>query len=64
MSDFDGDVAVEPGDEVLVHGKERSAVPYGETREERRKATIKRAKSGGKDSGSAWPVVSRIHGTS
>lgn len=40
--ELDGDVAVEPGDEVLVHGKE-IRVPYGETREERRKATIKRA---------------------
>ena len=40
--ELDGDVAVEPGDEVLVHGKD-IRVPYGETREERRKATIKRA---------------------
>ncbi len=40
--ELDGDVAVGPGDEVLVHGKE-IRVPYGETREERRKATIRRA---------------------
>ena len=33
---------VGPGDEVLVHGAE-IRVPYGETHEERRKATIKRA---------------------
>jgi hypothetical protein len=35
-------VAVEPGDEVLVHGKP-IIVPYGETMVERRKATITRA---------------------
>lgn len=40
--ELDGDVAVEPGDEVLVHGKE-IRVPYGETAVERRKATIMRA---------------------
>jgi len=40
--ELDGNVTVGPGDEVLVHGKE-IRVPYGETREERRQATIKRA---------------------
>ena len=40
--ELDGDVKVEPGDEVLVHGKD-IRVPYGEAREERRRATIKRA---------------------
>jgi uncharacterized Zn finger protein len=40
--ELDGDVTVEPGDEVLVHGKE-IRVPYGETHTERRKATILRA---------------------
>ena len=40
--EFDGDVKVKPGDEVLVHGNP-IRVPYGETREERRKATITRA---------------------
>ncbi|MEI6572795.1 MAG: hypothetical protein WCO61_04535 [Alphaproteobacteria bacterium] len=40
--ELDGDVTVGPGDEVLVHGEE-IRVPYGETREERRQATIKRA---------------------
>ena len=35
-------LGVGPGDEVLVHGAE-IRVPYGETHEERRKATIKRA---------------------
>jgi hypothetical protein len=40
--ELDGDVTVRPGDEVLVHGKE-IRVPYGETRIERRQATIRRA---------------------
>lgn len=40
--EIDGNVAIEPGDEVLVHGKEMR-VPYGETAIERRKATIRRA---------------------
>lgn len=40
--DIDGDVRIEPGDEVLVHGDE-IRVPYGERREERRQATIMRA---------------------
>jgi hypothetical protein len=39
---LDGDVRVHPGDEVLVHGDE-IRVPYGESRSERREATIKRA---------------------
>ena len=40
--ELDGDVKVRPGDEVLVHGQE-IRVPYGETRIERRQATISRA---------------------
>lgn len=40
--DLDDGVTVEPGDEVLVHGKP-IIVPYGETATERRKATITRA---------------------
>ena len=40
--EIDGDVKINPGDEVLVHGKE-IRVPYGETRTERRQATIRRA---------------------
>jgi hypothetical protein len=40
--ELDGDVKVQPGDEVLVHGEE-IRVPYGETRTERRNATITRA---------------------
>jgi hypothetical protein len=40
--DLDGDVRIEPGDEVLVHGEE-IRVPYGESHEERRRATILRA---------------------
>ena len=40
--ELDGDVKVHPGDEVLVHGKE-IRVPYGESRSERRQATIRRA---------------------
>jgi hypothetical protein len=39
---LDGDVKIQPGDEVLVHGKE-IRVPYGETHSERRQATIQRA---------------------
>jgi hypothetical protein len=40
--ELDGDVRVEPGDEVLVHG-DPIHVPYGEERIERRKASIYRA---------------------
>ena len=40
--ELDGDIKVRPGDEVLVHGAELR-VPYGETRTERRQATINRA---------------------
>lgn len=40
--ELDDGVTVEPGDEVLVHGKP-IIVPYGETAMERRKATITRA---------------------
>ena len=40
--ELDDGVSVEPGDEVLVHGKPM-IVPYGETAIERRKATITRA---------------------
>jgi hypothetical protein len=40
--ELDDGVSVEPGDEVLVHGKPM-IVPYGETAMERRKATITRA---------------------
>ena len=40
--ELDDGIVAEPGDEVLVHGKPL-IVPYGETREERRKATITRA---------------------
>jgi hypothetical protein len=40
--ELDDGVTVEPGDEVLVHGKP-IIVPYGETTMERRKATITRA---------------------
>ncbi|MBI1386054.1 MAG: hypothetical protein GC150_14205 [Rhizobiales bacterium] len=39
---LDGDVPLEPGDEVLVHG-ERIIVPYGKTAVIRRNATIFRA---------------------
>ena len=39
---LDGDVKIQPGDEVLVEGKE-IRVPYGETYSERRPAVIKRA---------------------
>lgn len=40
--ELDGDVTMEPGDEVLVHGQP-IIVPYGESATERRKATITRA---------------------
>ena len=39
---LDGGVAVEPGDEVLVHG-DPVEVPFGESRIIRRRATIRRA---------------------
>jgi hypothetical protein len=40
--ELDGDVQVEPGDSVLVHGTEINP-PYGEVQIERRKATVTRA---------------------
>ena len=40
--DLDGDVEIEPGDSVLVHG-EPVKVPYGETRTLRRDATVFKA---------------------
>ena len=40
--ELDDGITVEPGDEVLVHGK-AIIVPYGESMIERRKATITRA---------------------
>jgi hypothetical protein len=40
--ELDGNVSVQPGDEVLVHGAP-IRVPYGETATERRLATIRRA---------------------
>jgi uncharacterized Zn finger protein len=40
--ELDGDVKIQPGDEVIVHG-ERVVVPYGETCELRRRATVVRA---------------------
>jgi len=40
--ELDGDVQVEPGDEVTVHG-DPIVVPYGETCELRRSATVRRA---------------------
>lgn len=40
--ELDNGVTVEPGDEVLVHGKPM-IVPYGEIATERRMATITRA---------------------
>jgi hypothetical protein len=40
--EMDGDVKIEPGDEVVVHGRPLR-VPYGGHAEERRKATIRRA---------------------
>jgi hypothetical protein len=39
---LDGDVKIQPGDEVLVKGQE-IRVPYGHTHSERREAEIKRA---------------------
>ena len=39
---LDGDIAIEPGDEVKVHG-EPIRVPYGETATIRRTATVRRA---------------------
>jgi hypothetical protein len=39
---LDGDVPIQPGDAVRVHG-ERIVVPYGEKRTIRRKATVTRA---------------------
>jgi uncharacterized Zn finger protein len=40
--ELDGDIKIEPGDEVIVHG-ERVVVPYGESVELRRTATVIRA---------------------
>jgi hypothetical protein len=40
--ELDGDVKIQPGDEVIVHG-EPVVVPYGESRELRREATVVRA---------------------
>ena len=40
--ELDGDVPIEPGDRVLVHG-EAIHLPYGESRVERRRATVTRA---------------------
>jgi hypothetical protein len=40
--ELDGDIAVQPGDEVQVHG-EPVVVPYGEKRVLRRTATVRRA---------------------
>ncbi|MGD1888985.1 MAG: hypothetical protein ACFB01_18090 [Cohaesibacteraceae bacterium] len=40
--ELDGDVAIEPGDEVIVHGKPVE-VPYGEHQVFRRQATVRRA---------------------
>jgi uncharacterized Zn finger protein len=39
---LDGGIAIEPGDEVLVHGKEVK-VPFGEVQTFRRNATVTRA---------------------
>jgi uncharacterized Zn finger protein len=39
---LDGGVAIEPGDEVLVHGSEVK-VPFGEVQTFRRNATVTRA---------------------
>ena len=41
-SQLDGDVALEPGDRVIVHGPP-IVVPYGESHSERRTATVTRA---------------------
>jgi uncharacterized Zn finger protein len=40
--ELDGDIKIQPGDEVIVHG-ERVVVPYGESLELRRRATVIRA---------------------
>jgi len=40
--ELDGDIAIEPGDQVLVHGAPTD-VPYGETLVVRRTATVIRA---------------------
>jgi hypothetical protein len=40
--EFDGDIAIEPGDEVRVHG-DPIVVPYGEKAVMRRQATVSRA---------------------
>ncbi len=40
--ELDGDVAIEPGDEVLVHGAPIEP-PYGDVQIERRRATVTRA---------------------
>ena len=40
--DLDGDVEIEPGDEVIVHGQPIT-VPYGEVHSERRTATVTKA---------------------
>jgi uncharacterized Zn finger protein len=40
--ELDGDLKIEPGDEVIVHG-ERVVVPYGQSVELRRTATVIRA---------------------
>ncbi len=39
---LDGDIEIQPGDEVVVHGKEIH-VPYGHVHTERREATVTRA---------------------
>jgi uncharacterized Zn finger protein len=40
--DLDGDIDIEPGDAVLVHGQPIT-VPFGEVHTERRTATVTRA---------------------
>jgi len=40
--ELEGDVQIEPGDSVLVHGTEINP-PYGEVQVERRSATVTRA---------------------
>ena len=40
--ELDGGLLIQPGDEVIVHG-EPVKVPYGETQEIRREATVIRA---------------------
>jgi uncharacterized Zn finger protein len=40
--ELDGDIKIQPGDEVIVHG-ERVVVPYGQSIELRRTATVIRA---------------------